>query len=173
MNINIVGRKIKLTEPIKSFIEEKVENVLGYISNIIWVQVVVGVEKKQHFAEIVAHIGHQTIKAKAVSSDLYSAVDMVVDKIEIQAKKYKEKNQDLRKLEENVDYTPVDTMDIKFSVIKNVPVKPMTKEEAVIEMERLGYNFWLFIDKNTKQTQVVFKRIDSTYGILMPVKGKD
>jgi putative sigma-54 modulation protein len=46
----------------------------------------------------------------------------------------------------------------------------MTKEEAVIEMEKLGYNFWLFIDKESRQTHVVFKRIDSTYGILMPVK---
>ncbi len=46
----------------------------------------------------------------------------------------------------------------------------MTREEAVIEMEKLGFNFWLFVDKESKQTQVVFKRLDSTYGILMPVK---
>lgn len=171
MKINIVARKIKLTDTIKNFIEEKVNNVLGYIHNIVWVQVIVGVDKKQHFAEIVAHIGHQTLKATGISDDLYSAIDIVLDKIEKQAKKYKEKNEDMRKNITEIDFSaPVITSDIRFSVVKNVPVKPMTKEEAVIEMEKLGYNFWLFVDKNSKQTQVVFKRLDSTYGILMPVK---
>lgn len=172
MNIHIVGRKIKLTPTIKNFVESKVENVLGYINNIVWVQVTVGVEKKQHFAEVVAHVGHQTIKAQAVSDDLYSAIDLVVDKIEKQAKKYKEKIVDSRKNVEEIDYTQPLISDIRFSVIKTVPIKPMTREEAVMEMERLGYNFWLFVDKETNQTQVVFKRLDNTYGILQPAKTK-
>lgn len=171
MKISIVGRKIKLTDAIKNFIEEKVENTLGYINNIVWVQVVVGVEKKQHFAEIIAHIGHQTIKATAISDDLYSAVDKVLDKIEKQAKKYKDKIVDFRRVSNNTDFTASPLIDdIRFSVVKNVPVRPMTREEAVAEMEKLGYNFWLFVDKESKQTQVVFKRYDSTYGILLPEK---
>jgi putative sigma-54 modulation protein len=172
MKISIVGRKIKLTDAIKDFIEEKVGNTLGYINNIVWVQVVVGVEKKQHFAEIVAHVGHQTIKATAISDDLYSAMDKVLDKIETQAKKYKDKIVDSRRSGANISELTASSIvdEIRFSVIKNVPIKPMTKEEAVSEMERLGYNFWLFVDKKSKQTQVVFKRYDSTYGILLPEK---
>lgn len=170
MKITVVGRKIKVTGAIRDFIEKKVENSLSYINNIVWVQVVVGVEKKQHFAEIVAHIGHHTLTAKGVSDDLYSAIDSVLDKIEKQAKKYKEKEIALRNNIEEMNYSPVSPMDIKFSVTKIVPVKPMTREEAVMEMERLGYNFWLFLDKKTNQPQVVFKRIDSTYGILLPKK---
>jgi putative sigma-54 modulation protein len=57
-----------------------------------------------------------------------------------------------------------------FSVVKDVPIKPMNKEEAVQEMEKLGYNFWLFMEKDARQMQVVFKRLDSTYGLLLPVK---
>jgi len=172
MNITVVGRKIKVTQAIRDFIEKKVENTLGYINNIVWVQVVVGVEKKQHFAEIVAHVGHHTVTAKGVSDDLYSAIDDVLDKIEKQAKRYKEKEIALRNNPQDINYTPVSPIDIKFSVVKNVPVKPMTREEAVIEMEKLGYNFWLFLDKETNQPQVVFKRLDSTYGILLPTKAK-
>jgi putative sigma-54 modulation protein len=172
MNITVVGRKIKVTQAIRDFIEKKVENALGYINNIVWVQVVVGVEKKQHFAEIVAHVGHHTVTAKGVSDDLYSAIDDVLEKIEKQAKRYKEKEIALRNNPQDIDYTPVSPIDIKFSVVKNVPVKPMTREEAVIEMEKLGYNFWLFLDKETNQPQVVFKRLDSTYGILLPTKAK-
>ncbi|MGC9069958.1 MAG: ribosome hibernation-promoting factor, HPF/YfiA family [Elusimicrobiales bacterium] len=170
MNIHIVGRKIKLTAAIKDFIESKVNNVLGYMDNIVWVQVTVGVDKKQHYAEIVAHVGHQTIKAVGISDDLYSAVDNVLDKIEKQAKRYKEKIIDSRKEVGSCNYTTGVVGDIRFSVIKTVPIKPMTREEAVIEMERLGYNFWLFYDKNTNQPQVVFRRLDNTYGILQPVK---
>ena len=170
MNIHIVGRKIKLTKAIKDFIEAKVTNVLGYIHNVVWVQVTVGVDNREHYAEIVAHIGHQTIKATAKSDDLYSSVDLVLDKIEKQAKKYKEKIVDSRKDVKEIDYTPSIVGEIRFSVIKSVPIKPMTKEEAVIEMERLGYNFWLFYDKDTNQLGVVFKRLDNTYGVIQPVK---
>jgi len=60
--------------------------------------------------------------------------------------------------------------EIRFSVVKDVPLKPMNKEEAVMEMEKQGYNFWLYQEKGTKQMQVVFKRIDSTYGLLQAVK---
>lgn len=170
MKINIVGRKLKLTSSIKNFIQSKVENSLSYLHNIVWVNVIVGVEKKQHFVEIVAHVGHQTLTAKGVSDDLYSAVDIVLDKIESQARKYKEKKVDLRKDVGDIDYTLPIIGEVRFSVVKNVPIKPMTKEEAVVEMERLGYNFWLFLDKDTNQTNVVFKRLDSTYGIIVPSK---
>ena len=60
--------------------------------------------------------------------------------------------------------------EIRFSVVKDVPLKPMNKEEAVMEMEKLGYNFWVFQVRDSKQLQVVFKRLDSTYGLLQPVK---
>ncbi len=74
---------------------------------------------------------------------------------------------------ENIDageFTTLVGPEIRFSVVKDVPLKPMNKEEAVMEMEKLGFNFWLFQEKGSKQLQVVFKRLDSTYGLLQPVK---
>ncbi|PIS46592.1 MAG: ribosomal subunit interface protein [Elusimicrobia bacterium CG08_land_8_20_14_0_20_51_18] len=172
MKIHIVARKLKLTKPIKDFIEAKVEKLYEYINNIVWIQVIVSVEKKIHTAEIVVHVGHQTMKAAAASDDLYSVVDKVMDKIETQVKKYKDKQIDYRKNDvySYKELHQVLSPEIRFSVIKDVSLKPMNKEEAVVEMEKLGYNFWLFVEKSTKQTQVVFKRLDSTYGILQPVK---
>ena len=172
MKLHIVARKIKLTKPIKDFIETKVGKLYDYINNIVWIQVIITVEKKAHMAEIVVHAGHQTMKAAASSDDLYSAIDKMMDKIEIQVKKYKEKLSDYRK-EDVYSYREIPGIispEIRFSVIKDVSIKPMNKEEAVLEMEKLGYNFWLFMDKKEKQMRVVFKRLDNTYGILQPVK---
>ena len=112
------------------------------------------------------------MKAAASTDEMFSAIDKAMDKIEIQVKKYKERFTD-HHATETVDLGEMTTLmgpEIKFSVVKDVPLKPMNKEEAVIEMEKLGFNFWLYQEKATKQLQVVFKRLDSTYGLLQPVK---
>ncbi|OGS12624.1 MAG: hypothetical protein A2285_02540 [Elusimicrobia bacterium RIFOXYA12_FULL_57_11] len=121
---------------------------------------------------MVVHAGHQTMKAAASTDEMFSAIDKAMDKIEIQVKKYKERFTD-HHATESVDLGEMTTLmgpEIKFSVVKDVPLKPMNKEEAVIEMEKLGFNFWLYMEKGSRQLQVVFKRLDSTYGLLQPVK---
>ncbi|PIU20099.1 MAG: ribosomal subunit interface protein [Elusimicrobia bacterium CG08_land_8_20_14_0_20_59_10] len=172
MRIHIVARKIKMSKPIKDFIETKIKKLHEYLDNIVWVQVIVSVEKKIHTAEVVLHAGHQTMKAAASTDEMYSAIDKVMDKIEIQVKKYKDRFTDHHAAETvGLDeFTTLLGPEIRFSVVKDVPLKPMNKEEAVIEMEKLGYNFWLYQEKGSRQLQVVFKRLDSTYGLLQPVK---
>ena len=172
MRIHIVARKIKMSKPVKEFIENKLAKLQDYLENIVWAQVIVSVEKKIHSAEVIVHAGHQTMKAAAVSDEMYSAIDKAMDKMEVQVKKYKERFTD-HHATETVDMGEFTTLvgpEIRFSVVKDVPLKPMNKEEAVIEMEKLGFNFWMFQDKGSKQLQVVFKRLDSTYGLLQPVK---
>ncbi len=163
---------MKMTKPVKEFIEAKLEKLHEFLENIVWAQVIVSVEKKIHTAEVVVHAGHQTMKAAASTDEMYSAIDKAMDKIEIQVKKYKERFTD-HHATEGLDMGELTTLvgpEIKFSVVKDVPLKPMNKEEAVIEMEKLGFNFWLYQEKATRQMQVVFKRLDSTYGLLQPVK---
>ena len=168
----MVARKMKLTGPIKDFIGVKIEKMREYADNIVWTQAIVSVEKKIHNAEVVMHVGHQTIKASAASNDLYSSIDKVMDKIEIQLKKYKgkTKNHRVNKTHDFSDFSAVVGPKIKISVIKDVSSKPMNIEEAVFEMEKAGYNFWFFMDKPSKQMQVVFKRLDNSYGILQSLK---
>ena len=172
MRIHMVARKMKLTKAIKDFIETKVEKMNEYAENIVWTQVVVSVEKKIHNAEIIMHAGHQTMKASAASGDLYSAIDKVMDKIAIQLKKYKEKTKKHRVHQSHdfSDFSAVMGPEVKISVVKDVSSKPIGIEEAVFEMEKTGYNFWFFMDKSSKQMQVVFKRLDASYGVLQPLK---
>ncbi|MCG2726596.1 MAG: ribosome-associated translation inhibitor RaiA [Elusimicrobia bacterium] len=172
MRIHMVARKMKLTKPIKDFIGGKIEKMREYADNIVWTQAIVSVEKKTHNAEVIMHVGHQTIKASAASDDLYSAIDKVMDKIEIQLKKYKGKTKNHRAYRPHdfSDFSAIVGPKIKISVVKDVSSKPMNIEEAVFEMEKTGYNFWFFMDKPSKQMQVVFKRLDDSYGILQPLK---
>lgn len=172
MRIHIVARKIKMSKPVKEFIEAKFEKLHEYLDNIVWAQAIVSVEKKIHSAEVVVHAGHQTMKAAAETDEMYSAIDKAMDKMEAQIKKYKERFTDHHAAEvtHGEEFTTLVGPEIRFSVVKDVPLKPMNKEEAVIEMEKLGFNFWMFQDRGSKQLQVVFKRLDSTYGLLQPVK---
>ena len=172
MRIHLVSRKIKLTQPIKDFIEARLSKLAEFVDNIVWVQVIVGVEKKIHSTEVIVHAGHQTMKAAAESDELYPAIDKAMTKMEAQVKKYKEKFSEHRgpSGSEMSEFTTLIGPQVVFSVVKDVPMKPMNREEAVKEMEKLGYNFWMFIERESKQVQVVFKRLDTTYGLLQPVK---
>lgn len=171
MRIHLVARKIKLTQSIKEFVEAKLSKLQEYVDNIVWAQVIVNVEKKIHTAEVVVHAGHQTMKAAAESDDLYSAIDKVMAKMESQVKKYKERFAEHRHQQVDMtEFVASGAPQVTFSVIKDVPLKPLSREEAVREMEKLGFNFWLFMDKDSRQMQVVFKRLDSTYGLLQPVR---
>ncbi|NLO92379.1 MAG: ribosome-associated translation inhibitor RaiA [Elusimicrobia bacterium] len=174
MTVHIVARHVKLTKALKDFIQERMDKLQHYFDNIIWAQVVLTVEKKSQGAEIVLHAARQTFQASAKTTDMYSSVDMCAEKIEKQIRKYKEKMKDHRVADEEPsviqDYSLPPQGEIRFSVIKKVPVAPMTADDAALEMERMGYNFWMFMDQESNKIQVIFKRLDNTYGLLQPVK---
>lgn len=176
MRIHIVARKMKLTDAIKTFIEERLSKLQDYASDIVWAQVSVSVEKKLHKADVALHVGNQTVKASANTDELYSAIDKVMTRIEAQIKKYNSRRTDHRADEAEAVYEDETVAllgpGINFTVVKDVPLKAMSKDEAVIEMEKQGFTFWLYQDRDENQLQLVFKRMDGTYGLLQPVKAK-
>lgn len=174
MRIHIVARKMKMTDAIKTFIEERLAKLQDYVSDIVWAQVIVSVEKNLHNADIVLHVGNQTMKASASTDELYSAIDKAMTRMEAQIKKYNSRRTDHR-ADEVIDEDETVALigpEINFTVVKDVPLKAMSKDEAVIEMEKQGFTFWLYHDREAKQMQLVFKRMDNTYGLLQPVKTK-
>ena len=116
-----------------------------------------------------------------METDLYKAIDAAAVKAEAQLKKAKEKTKSKRTAKKAAaaedfatftDHILLPPNDVKFSVIKQVEVTPMNPEDAAYEMERLGYSFWMFLDEDSKQINLIFKRLDSTYGLIKPVKKK-
>lgn len=172
MRIHIVARKMKLTDAIKTFIEERLSKLQDYASDIVWAQVGVSVEKKLHNADVAVRVGNKTVNASASTDELYSAIDKVMTRIESQIKKYNDIRNDHRAEDVVSDEETVSLIGpaINFTVVKNVPLKAMSKDEAVIEMDKQGFSFWLYQDRDEKQMQLVFKRMDGTYGLLQPVK---
>ena len=183
MEIKITAKNIKLTPAIKQFVQTRVNKIENYFDNVVWAQVLLSVEKKiNQRAEIIIHTGGKaTISASAVENDLYKAIDAAVTKAEAQMKKAKGKSKAKRTakkapvVEEIAtfsDHILLPANDVKFSVIKQVEVTPMNPEDAAYEMERLGYSFWMFLDEDSKQINLIFKRLDGTYGLIKPIKKK-
>jgi len=182
MDIKITAKNIKLTPAIKEFINTRVSKVENYFDNIVSAQVLISVEKKiNQRAEIILHTGAKTtINASAVESNLYKAIDAAAVKAEAQAKKIKNKAKARKTSKKSVKTLEMEPFaevmlpqnDVKFSVIKQVEVSPMNPEDAAYEMERLGYSFWMFLDEGSKQINLIFKRLDGTYGLIKPIKKK-
>ena len=182
MDIKITAKNIKLTAAIKEFINTRVSKVENYFDNIVSAQVLISVEKKiNQRAEIILHTGAKTtISASAMESNLYKAIDAAAVKAEAQAKKIKNKAKARKVSKKSVKALEIDPFaevmlpqnDVKFSVIKQVEVTPMNPEDAAYEMERLGYSFWMFLDEASKQINLIFKRLDGTYGLIKPIKKK-
>ncbi len=175
MTLHIVARHVKLTNAIKKFTQEKIAKLKNYFSNIVWVQVILTVEKKAHRAEIVLHVCKQTLRSQAEGKNLYNTITNAINKMEVQIKKYNTKlKKNKRHKHKSISIKDLqiepETEEIKLSVIKQVPLRPTDYNSAAMEMERLGYNFWLFLDEKTKQVNIVFKRQDNSYGLIQPVK---
>ena len=173
MIIHTTAKHLQLTEPIRNYVQEKVRKVQKYCNQITPVQVVLSVEKRVHRAEIIVHAPKQTFRALAQSSDLYAAIDLASDKIDAQLKKHKERLRDHHargadSLMENPAGEFIEAS--RFSVVKQVPMRPMSRETAAGEMESVGHSFWMFFDEESRQVQVIFRRQDDSYGILKPVK---
>jgi putative sigma-54 modulation protein len=173
MNINITCRQMRLTNAIRVYVEEKIGKADKYLGNILRAQVTLSVEKRTHQAEVIIHTAGHTFRALAQAGDLYAAVDLASDKLDHQLKKHKERRRDLHKADlpaepyfESVPAQP----QVRISVIKQVAMKPVSADEAAMEMERMGFNFWMFQDLDSGQVSVIYRRQDESYGLLLPAR---
>lgn len=181
MQINIVARHLELTPAITDYVRKKVEKCHKYFDKLVWTQVILSVEKYRQLAEIIVHAGRTTFRAKEESIDLYAAIDLAVDKIDKQLKKYKEISKvhrkskthmsvsgNLKSINKIVAISNPRTGRHIISEIKRFDIKPLTLGEAIDEMELLGYSFYMFMNADSSQINVVYLRDNGTYGLLEP-----
>lgn len=171
MQIHITARHIRLTQPIRNYVEQKLHKAEKYFNHIVWAQVILSVEKRTHQAEVVLHAGRQTLRSLAKGVDLYSAIDLASDKIDGQLKKHKERIRDHHKgSPSDLDQVAAEAPGaVRFAVVKQ-ELRPMTREEAADEMDELGQKFRLFLDSANGQVAVVYRRDDDSYAVLQPVR---
>ena len=172
MEIIIRGDKVKVTQAINDYITEKLQKLDKYIEGVDNVRATVVIKIKNHTqkVEVTIPLKKFILRAEEEQEDVYAAMDVVIDKIERQIRKNKtkllsKKVKDTRDIA--IDF--VEDYDEKESKIvkrKKIEVKPMSEEEAIIQMELLGHNFYLFRDASTSKPTLVYKRNDNDYGII-------
>ncbi len=179
MRINVTFRHMETSDPVRSYIEEKLPKLKKYIEEPVEAQVVLSVEKKiRHKAEVTLIAKGITIKATDETADMYAAIDGVMDKLERQIKRYKDKikmHKPLSGRERRVDKTvfaaqSIDDGHPEPSIIKtdSFQVKPMSVEEAVMQMDLLDKEFLVFTDDSSAEINVVYRRKDGNYGLIVP-----
>jgi len=174
MNITLRGDKIKITDAMQEYANEKLERLVKYLDNSenVNANLVVKVQNYKQKVEVTIPLKNFILRAEEVQDDFYAAVDTVVDKIERQIRKNKTKLQSkkIRDSKEIVfDYIEdYKENDEEESIVKRkkIEVKPMSEEEAIIQMELLGHQFYLFKDADTMKPSLVYKRNDGQYGII-------
>lgn len=173
MRYIISGKNINVTEGLKEAIYDKIGKLEKYFAPDTEVHVTLSVEKLRQKIEVTIPIKGTIIRAEQVSDDMYVSIDLVEEIIERQMRKYKTKlaNQIHASLNFQQEYMDMDADDddgIQIVRTKRFAMKPMDVEEACIQMELLGHNFFVFRNSETEEVNVVYKRKGNTYGLIEP-----
>ena len=173
MKYNIRGNKIDVTKAINDYIEEKVSKLEKYLDDNeeVEAKAVISAKGKNQKVEVTIWSGKYNIRAEETNPDLYSAIDLVVDKLERQFKKYRGKlNSRKNTREEYVPSIEIEEYEEyeKETIVrkKEVFLKPIDEEEAIMQMELLGHSFFVFKNVDTDKINVVYKRKDGDYGVI-------
>ena len=171
MRYTISGKNINITEGLKEAVEHKLGKLERYFSPDTEVQVTLSVEKGRQNIEVTVPIKGSIIRAEQDSNDMYVSIDLVQEIIERQIKKYKTKIVDKKQsaaafsdafIQEEAE--PEETINIVKT--KRFAMKPMDPEEACLQMELLGHNFFMFLNAETEEINVVYKRKANSYGLI-------
>ena len=178
MQITTTFRHIEPSDALKAYAEEKLERVRKYIDEPITAQVFLAVEKIRHSVDITITAKGITIKASEETNDMYAAIDMVLDKIERQLQRYKERLKEHKPSAESterlflksiVEAESIETRSepviIKSSTFS---IKPMSVDEAVMQMDLLHKDFLVFTNAGNDAINVIYRRKDGNYGLIEP-----
>ena len=172
MNVIVNGRHLEITPALKSYSVEKMSKFEKYLSSISEEVVTLSVEKYRHKAEVLMKVNGYMIQAESVTGEIYSSIDEVVEKLEKQVVKYKEKLQTFRKSDKKNVEDIAEKAGTTGNIIKykKFEMKPMSPEEAVDQMDLLDKNFFIFANLASGDINVVYRRDDGNYGLIEPVK---
>lgn len=177
MQTSVTFKNLDPSDALKTYAGDKLNRFDKYLDNPAEANVVLSVEKFRHIAEVKITGDRLNIKGKEETNDMYSAIDMVLDKLEKQIKKSKQKTRERRTSSKSKaanlppeSLVQAETGDIseKKVMITNIEYKPMDIDEAVMQMDLVDDNFLVFNNSNTDQINVLYRRKDGNYGLIQP-----
>ena len=179
MNIIISGKQMDLTDGIKDAIGEKLGRLDFYLHPSTEVKVTVSAKKARQKVEVtIIPISGPIIRAEDIEENLYAAIDIVYDKLNKQLRKYKKRLQDRHQSIESIRFDAIEdlnendysqeeaNLDIVIERTKRFGVKPMNPQEAVLQMDLLGHDFYMFKNAETNDISIVYRRKNGGYGLI-------
>ena len=176
MNITIKGRNIEVTPALKEYVEKRFAKLEKYFYNDMQGTVTLVVEKDEHRAEATIPLGRYILRAEESSDDMYASIDAASDKIERQVRKYKTRmNRKGKQAKAEPMFSaaieaeiPDDDLSDVISKKKTFTLKHMDVEEAILQMELVDHDFYIFLNAATDNVGVVYRRKDGSYGLIDP-----
>ncbi|AID45237.1 ribosomal subunit interface protein [Candidatus Arthromitus sp. SFB-mouse-Japan] len=173
MKIVIHGKNIEVTRALEDAINKKLSKLDNYFSQELEAHVTLSVEKNNQIIEVGILFNGIYLRAQERNSDLYIAIDLVVDKLYKQIRRQKTKlvkkysNKDIRSLDILLDNIENDDLEDDIIIkVKKFPIKPMYKDEAILQMELIGHDFYVFINAETNDVNVLYRRKSGNYGLI-------
>ncbi|MCP4230150.1 MAG: ribosome-associated translation inhibitor RaiA [bacterium] len=179
MNVQITGKHIDVTDAMKDYIKKKINKLTRHLRDVIEVSVTLHVERYHHICEINIMADHLQIRGEGDTNDMYTSIDVAVDKIEKQLRRYRDKLQK-RKIRgaEAVRESKMTVYDHRSVALEDearvivhsdkIPVKPMSVEEAVMQMDLLDQDFLVFKNAISDDINVIYHRRDGNIGLIEP-----
>ncbi|MGO1469248.1 MAG: ribosome hibernation-promoting factor, HPF/YfiA family [Tissierella sp.] len=178
MNIQFVGKNVELTDALKEVTEQKLSKLEKYFEDPINGNVTFSTQRNNKTIEVTINLPGTILRAEETSDDMYASIDKSVDILERQIRKYKTRLQKRYKEGQTIRFENVlpyereeETEDPDKPTIvrrKRFFLQPMNYEEAVLQMELLGHNFFVFRSAETEEISVIYKRKDGNYGLIEP-----
>jgi len=181
MNIEITGRHLEITAPIRESVEKRVSKFSKLAGGQSDFHFVLTVEKHRHIAEVVLNTKHGTFTATEESKDLYVSINAAVEKLEKQLRKSKERRKDIARGNDKEQLhqilvgslvtdlgMPSDLSENPQILEMTLSAKPMAIEEAMLELRQTGGSFVVYYDSGTEQVNVLYRRNDGNFGLIRP-----
>ncbi|WMJ79656.1 ribosome-associated translation inhibitor RaiA [Clostridium sp. MB40-C1] len=175
MNITVVGKNIPVTEGLRSAVENKLSKLDKFFSPHVKASTTLSVQKNSQIVEVTIPFNGVILRGEESNEDMYAAIDLVVEKLERQIRKQKtklekRKHGDALKFQFIPEYVPKNDEKGESKIVKTkrFPIKPMSNEEALLQMELLGHNFFVYTNGETNEVNVIYRRKDGQYGLIEP-----
>lgn len=177
MKFGLRAKNVELSEALKNYVTKRLARLERYLDGIGEVQVMLRLEKDRHVVEVTIPLDGLVLRAEEQTGDMYTSVDLVVEKLEKQIAKYKTRlakrirGFGAREPQEGAATAlaeePAEGQS-QIARVKRFPMKPMSVEEAILQMNLLGHSFFVFANAETEQVNVVYRRRDGRYGLIEP-----
>lgn len=177
MRLQVKGKNVEVTDSIREYAEEKLSKLERQLADPTRVELELAVERnpsisQNHVAEATIWTKGPILRAREASADHKASIDQLVDKLERQVKRYREKRRPRRGQQPEAAALPEDAVPLddepRIVKSKQFAVKPMSSEEAVLQLELVGHDFFVFQNADTGDVNVVYRRRDGAYGLIEP-----